>query len=189
MSNTMQDTTRALAVAALLPCPFCGEPSGKTRRVSGFWHVFCDNCGARASAFAIKETAIEAWNERAVAGGQAAQYQPVPDGEILNSNGLYIEADVSGGWLLRFGRNGASIWFPGSVRLCTLMPAPVVQGVGVPVDVRVTLEYVLNCALEDYASGRIVEEPPIIRERIIATMAWLRDAPAPQTAKEVGDEG
>jgi hypothetical protein len=48
---------------------------------------------------------------------ERGEWTLVPDGEILNSNGLYIEA-AGGGWLLRFDKNGPSIWFPDIVRLC-----------------------------------------------------------------------
>lgn len=49
-------------------------------------------------------------------------YRPVADGEILNSNGLFIEAGQSGGWLLHFGKGGPSVWFPDAVRLCEAVP-------------------------------------------------------------------
>ena len=53
----------------LLPCPFCGGEAEARRSMVNdevMYVVFCKNCDASSAYYMQKETAIAAWNRRAV---------------------------------------------------------------------------------------------------------------------------
>lgn len=72
-------------------------------------------------------------------------YRPVADGEILNSNGLLVEAADPDGWLLRFGEGGPTIWFPDGVRLCEVVANP--DPLAIPVAVSSIIRGVLGATI------------------------------------------
>jgi len=62
---------------------------------------------------------------------------------------------------------------PVEYRICRAVPDAGVM----PSEVKATIEFALNTVLRDYAEGLIVEHPPVIRERVNATLAWLEQQP------------
>lgn len=118
----MTDTTRAIAVAALeryrgakgrMEYLGVNQDGNQCHR----WHV-------DEAHDALVDAALADLNDLAVAGGQAAQWTPLPDGEYGN---VEVEGYILATW---FCDNKIKEFLPDDIRLCRLVPAPVVQGGG-----------------------------------------------------------
>ncbi len=86
-------------IAALLPCPFCGDSA----QLAGFLSsavVECTQCNAETGACDSAGEAVERWNTRAV-----APYEAVPPWEDLVKR---LRADARK-WPTPFGLNGGNI--------------------------------------------------------------------------------
>lgn len=108
-------------------------------------------------------------------------YKPIPDGLIPDSNGLFIQNDQPGGWLLRFGEGGASIWFPSVARLCRLVTQPdAPAGASVPSEeVRATLRSALRLLDIDLMTNHTYIPEHLDKfARLHAALNWLDEIEA-----------